>query len=304
MLLAGPTASGKSALALRLAEQLGGVIVNADSMQVYRDLRVLTARPGSADETAWPHRLYGHRDGAEGYSVGEWLREFARVRERTPQPLIVVGGTGLYFSALTEGLAEVPPIEDDVRRRWREGAADIGTSELWHELHRRHALSAEALRRGDRQRIIRSLEVLESTGRPLMDWPQGLPQLSLGAGVVGLALLPDRAWLGDRIERRFHRMIVEGAVEEVEALLARRLDPSRPVMRAIGVRELIAMLGGEIDRDRAVELATIATRQYAKRQATWLRNRFGGEWRRAADADEALRIVSSHRGLTQDAERL
>ena len=291
VLLAGPTASGKSALALRIAEEWGGSIVNADSMQVYADLREVTARPSEADEQRVPHRLYGHVNGANAYSVGAWLRDMQPLIEGAEGPLVIVGGTGLYFTALTEGLAEVPPTADDVRARWRVEARDQPSERLWRELYARDPRSAEVLAPTDRQRIVRSLEVLESTGRPIADWPQAQPLLPFGSPVVPIILMPERDVLRSRIEQRFTGIVDGDGVAEVEALLKRDLDVDLPVMRAIGVREIAAMLRGEIDRERAVELAVTATRQYAKRQRTWFRNRFGHEWRRVVDMPSALRLI-------------
>ena len=280
----GPTASGKSALALDWARRRGARIVNADSMQVYRDLRVLTARPPAEDEATVPHSLYGTIDGADAYSVGRWLHDVIEVLVESG-PVVVVGGTGLYFEALERGLAPVPKIPDDVRARWR--ATDDAT--LRRELAHRDPEAALTLR--DRQRIIRALEVYEATGRTLREW-QELPtrqgQGPLHGRVVRkLVLEPPRAVLRARIAQRFATMMEGGALDEVGRLLERRLDPALPLMRAIGVRELGSLLRGELGRANAEERAIIASRQYAKRQSTWFRNRMGSDWVRVDGVEAA-----------------
>src|SRR4051794_2454327 len=244
VLIAGPTASGKSALALDLAARRGGVIVNADSMQVYRDLRILTARPTPQEETQASHRLYGHVDGAVNFSVGHYLRDAAavlaeaRAERRLP---IFVGGTGLYFKALVEGLSDIPAVPDEVRDRVRAAAEGRTTEALHAELAAQDPATALRLRRSDRLRILRALEVLAATGQSLLAF-QGRrqPGLLAGAESVRLFLAPERDALRRRIDARFTAMIERGALEEVRALAARRLNPMLPAMRAHGVPGLLA----------------------------------------------------------------
>ena len=276
ILIAGPTASGKSALALALAEKLGGAVINADSMQVYRDLRIITARPTPEEERRAPHRLYGRVDAAENYSVGRWCREAAETlatTRRYGRPAIVVGGTGLYFNALTRGLAAVPPVPKDVRDEVRARLTSEGVAALHAELKRHDPAAAARLMPGDRARITRALEVVLATGRSLLDWheenkPAGLD----AAGAAKIFLMPDRDALFRRIDARFDAMIAAGALEEVRTLAARKLAPDLPAMKAHGVPWLIRHLKGEISLHEAVEGAKRDTRQYTKRQATWFRN--------------------------------
>lgn len=276
VLIAGPTASGKSALALALAEKIGGTIINADSMQVYRDLRVITARPGAEEETRMPHRLYGRVDAAVNYSTGQWLRDVAIVLDdakaagRVP---ILVGGTGLYFKALTGGLAAVPPTPADIRAQVRGRLASEGAAALHGELMQRDPQTAQRLMVNDRSRICRALEVLEATGRSLSDWhKEGMPPLIASARTAKIFLTCERKPLVARIEARFAAMLKAGALEEVAALSARRLDPLLPAMKAHGVPWLIRHLNGEISLDEAAAGAVMDTRRYAKRQVTWFRN--------------------------------
>jgi tRNA dimethylallyltransferase len=280
VLIAGPTASGKSALAFALAEQIGGTIVNADSMQVYRDLRVITARPTPQEEAAVPHRLYGHVDAAENYSVGRWLAdagpalEAVRAAGRVP---ILVGGTGLYFKALTQGLSNVPPVPADIRAAVRARLEAEGPEALHDELVRQDPSSA-ALKPGDRTRIARALEVLEATGRPLSQWHrEGLPPLLDGLKAVRVFLAPERPELRKRIDARFDAMLAAGALDEVRALAARKLDPLLPAMKAHGVPWLIRHLNGEISLAEAAEGAKADTRRYTKRQFTWVRHQLS-DW--------------------------
>jgi tRNA dimethylallyltransferase len=276
ILIAGPTASGKSALALALAEKLGGVIVNADSMQVYRDLRIITARPSAADERRAPHRLYGHVDAGENFSVGRWCEEAAAalaVTQRTARAAVIVGGTGLYFNALTRGLAAVPPIPPEIRDEVRARLASDGVAALHTELKWRDPAAAARLMPGDRARITRALEVVLATGRSLLDWHEVNKPAGLDATrAAKVFLTPERDELLRRIGERFDAMMAAGALEEVRALAARNLDPDLPAMKAHGVPWLIRHLNGEIALDRAVEEAKRDTRQYTKRQATWFRN--------------------------------
>jgi tRNA dimethylallyltransferase len=280
VLIAGPTASGKSALALGLAGRLGGVIVNADSMQVYRDLRILTARPTPQEEAQAPHRLYGHVDGAVNFSVGHYLRDAAaalaeaRAARRLP---IFVGGTGLYFKALLDGLSAIPPVPAGVRDEVRAAAEGRPTDALHAELTARDPAMALRLRRNDRLRILRALEVLAATGQSLLAF-QGRrrPGLLGDAASVRLFLAPDRDALRRRIDARFVAMIDGGALAEVRALAARRLDPMLPAMRAHGVPGLIAHLRGEITLEQAIARGQGDTRRYAKRQFTWFRHQMPG----------------------------
>ena len=282
VLIAGPTASGKSALALKKAEETGGVIVNADSMQVYDVLRVLTARPGADELARAPHRLYGHVDPREPYSTGRWLGDVRGVMDDPAvagRTLIFVGGTGLYFRALTKGLSPMPEIPGAVRTRWRYRMAEEGAEKLHRLLRREDPEAAMAIRPSDGQRIVRALEVLEASGKPISAW-----QAEAGQGLIDeekaekYVLLPDREALYRNIERRLDRMAEEGALEEVKALLALDLDPAMPAMKAIGVREFASVLRGEATMDEALAAAKTATRQYAKRQMTWFRNQLGEGW--------------------------
>ena len=275
ILIAGPTASGKSALALALAEKLGGTIVNADSMQVYRDLRIITARPTPEEEARVPHRLYGHVDAAENFSVGRWCTEVADLlaAQREAGGVVVVGGTGLYFSALTRGLAAVPPIPAQIRNEVRARLASDGAEALHAELMRRDPIAAARLMPGDRARVTRALEVILATGRSIVQWHEAnMPARVDAALAAKVFLMPDRDALLRRVDARFDAMMAAGALDEVRALAARRLDPSLPAMKAHGVPWLIRHLNGEIALAEAVEGGKRDTRQYTKRQATWFRN--------------------------------
>jgi tRNA dimethylallyltransferase len=282
VLIAGPTASGKSALAIALAHERGGVVVNADAMQVYRDLRILTARPSEEDEDQAPHRLYGHVSGADSYSVARWLADATAEIEavwRSGRVPIITGGTGLYFKALEQGLADIPLIPPDITEKWRAAKGDLHA-----ELAKRDEGAAARLNPNDRQRIIRALEVFEGTGRPLDYWQRVAQSEAVlaGAGVDRIFLNPDRKTLYGRADQRFARMVKEGGVEEVKALLAKGFDTGKPIMKAIGVREIAAFLAGWRGVDDAIEAGQTATRQYIKRQLTWWRNQMQGwEERRA-----------------------
>ena len=275
ILIAGPTASGKSALALQLARRYGGIVINADSMQVYRELCVLTARPAESDIGAAPHRLYGHVGADEAYSVARWLEDVGRALAEAAgigaRP-IVVGGTGLYFKALTEGLSHVPPIPPEVRRRWRQIAQEEPAATL-HDLLRSHdpALAAR-LAPTDVQRMTRALEVIDATGRSLAEWQArpGLPLIPLETAERMLVSIP-RDELHRRCDLRFDLMMEAGALAEVRALASLALPPDAPVMRALGVAQLAAHLAGSLARDEAVAQAKAATRQYVRRQTTWAR---------------------------------
>jgi tRNA dimethylallyltransferase len=284
VIIAGPTASGKSALALALAQQIGGVIVNADSAQVYRDLRILSAGPSEEDLRKADHRLYGVQDGALPCSAAEWAamakREIASIHSESLTP-ILVGGTGLYLRTLLDGIAPVPAIDADVRARVRETPIEENRTKLGQ-------LDPEAAARlnaADTIRINRALEVILSTGRTLGEW-----QKQREGGIVGnvglrpLTLLPARKWLYARCDERFAHMIDQGAVSEVEALLARSLNPNLPVMRAIGVREISAYLLSDASLDEAVAAGQQATRRYAKRQYTWFAHQLPADWPRFQEA--------------------
>ena len=298
VLIAGPTASGKSALALELARQTGGVIINADSMQVYRDLRVLTARPTQEEEAQVPHRLYGHVDAAVNFSAGSWVADAAKVLaevRRQDRLAIFAGGSGLYFKALTSGLSAVPPIPAEIRESVRARLERDGVEALHAELARRDPASAERLKPRDRARIARALEVVEATSRSLTDWHRdSLPPLLPQAQFRALFLEPDRDRLYARIDARFDAMLQAGALEEVAALAARRLDPLLPAMKAHGVPALIRHLAGEISLAAAAEIGRADTRHYAKRQFTWFRHQLPEfEWVRPEAAREWLKAKAS-----------
>src|SRR5438874_6564999 len=275
VLIAGPTASGKSALALELAQKSRGVVINADSMQVYRDLRILTARPTPAEEARVPHRLYGHVDAAVNFSAGAWITDAAKVlaeaRAQNLQP-IFAGGSGLYFKALTRGLSAVPPIPAEVREGVRARLERDGIEALHAELARRDPTSAERLKPRDRARIAPALEVAEATGRTLPDWHrEGLPPLLPPGEFSALFLVPERDQLYARIDERFDAMLDAGVLEEVAALAARRLDPLLPAMKAHGVPALLGHLRGETTLAEAAAIGRANTRHYAKMHFTWYR---------------------------------
>ena len=281
ILIAGPTASGKSAAALALAERMGGTIVNADSMQVYRELSVLTARPRDADLKRAPHRLYGVVPAATAYSVGAWLQDVSRALDEARQEgrvQILVGGTGLYFKALLEGLAPVPDVPREIREAWRARTAKSDSEALHRELAARDPAMAARIRPSDTQRIVRALEVIDGTGVSLLEW-QGAAAAPVieSQQVLKLVIAPERDQIHRAIDARFDAMIEQGAVEEARALLALRLDPGLPAMRAHGVRELAAYLAGASTLQEAAVRAKTESRRYAKRQMTWLR-RFMQDW--------------------------
>jgi tRNA dimethylallyltransferase len=296
ILIAGPTASGKSDLALRLACALGGVMINADSMQVYRDLRVLTARPDREDEAKAPHRLFGHVDGALNYSAGLWLAnasvELNEARREGRLP-VFVGGTGLYFKALTQGMSAIPPVPDDVRAKVRARAAGVPVADLHGELMRRDPATAARLRPSDPQRILRALEVFEATGKSLVSFhaTRTLPVLD-AKGVFAVFVAAESEDLKARIDARFEAMLQTGALQEVAVLRERRLDPALPVMRAHGVPHLIAHLNGEISLAEAARRAKLDTCRYAKRQLTFARHQLASfRWLTAQEA-EALALAA------------
>ena len=273
LLIAGPTASGKSAAAVSLAERFGAEIVNADSMQVYQDLQVLTARPNGDEILRASHRLFGEIDGAVNFSVGRWLAAATALLEGARRPLIFVGGTGLYFRALTEGLSDIPQIPGPVREVLRANAEGVQTEELHGRLKREDPEMAARLRPSDRQRILRALEVLAATGTSLREFQGARTPAPLRPGEWrGLFLAPDRDLLNSRIAARFAFMLRDGALEEVAALSRRALDPALPVMRAHGVPHLIAHLEGRTSLADCEAASVRDTRHYAKRQFTWARH--------------------------------
>jgi tRNA dimethylallyltransferase len=293
VLIAGPTASGKSALALALAERLGGVVINADSMQVYRDLRIITARPSRQEQARVPHRLYGHVEASVNYSVGAWCRDVRAVlgdAERYGRTPILVGGTGLYFTALTKGLAAVPPIPPDIRDLVRGRLMAEGVAPLYAELLERDSATAHRLMPNDRSRISRALEVILATGRSLTEWHrEGLPPLIDASRAAKVFVTCEREELKKRIETRFHAMLAAGALDEVRALAERQLDPTLPAMKAHGVPWLIRHLHGEITLDEAAAGGIMDTRRYAKRQVTWFRNQLPDwPWLPAGTAEAAI----------------
>jgi tRNA dimethylallyltransferase len=301
-LIAGPTASGKSALALRLARKTGGEIVNADALQLYADLRVLSARPADDEQAQAPHHLFGTVDAADGWSVGRWLRaaiptlDDIAARGRTA---IVVGGTGLYFSALTQGLAEIPQVPAEIRREAQADYDLMGESSFRGRLGAHDPAAAIRIAPGDRQRLVRAWEVYAATDTPLSDWQQtGDPALAAGTWRA-VALEPPRAALYARCDLRLEAMIAADALDEVRALLARNLDPALPALKAVGVREFSAHLRGETSLEDALAAAQRETRRYAKRQTTWMRGRMAdwprlteidaeGQWRQFLALDPAL----------------
>lgn len=288
VLIAGPTASGKSALASTLAREFGGVVVNADSMQVYRDLRVLSARPSREDEAAVPHRLYGHVDGAVNYSAMRYVADVAMLLpqlRKAGQIPIFVGGTGLYFKALTEGFSAMPPVPDAVRADFRQRAEGVPTETLHAELATRDPAMAERLRPSDRMRIMRAIEVHLATGHSLASF-QGEREPGPLGGTEALRLFinPDREIVRAAIDRRFQDMLEQGALAEVERLRARGLDPLLPIMRAHGVPGLIAHLDGDFSLEEAIRRGQADTRAYAKRQVTWFRHQMEGWQAVAPDA--------------------
>ena len=279
ILIAGPTASGKSAIAIALAQALNGVVINADSMQVYADLRALTARPSRDEERLVPHALFGHVDGAVNYSAGLWLDDADRAlaAARTDARVaIVCGGTGLYFKALTQGLSAIPAVPDAVRARIRAEAQGESAAALHARLAALDPLTAAGLRPSDTQRIVRALEVIAATGRPLASFQgqRAAPRIGPEAA-LRYFIAPEKPALHARISARFAAMLQDGALDEARALAARRLDPALPVMRAHGAPHLMAHARGEISLDDAAERACVDTRHYTRRQFTFGRNQLG-----------------------------
>jgi tRNA dimethylallyltransferase len=287
-LIAGPTASGKSALALAIAERHRGTVINADSAQVYHDLRVLSARPSPEEEAQAPHRLFGYIDGAESCSAARWA---ADAREAINEAIveghlpILVGGTGLYLRTLLDGIAPVPDIDPAIRDEVRA----LTVAEAYERLTAADPAAAARLNPGDTTRVARALEVVTATGRPLAYWQaERIGGVGDRFDLVPLILLPDRDWLIARCDERLAMMFAQGAIEEVRRLLEHHYPPSAPVMRAIGVPEIAAMLAGEIDQATALERARLATRQYAKRQYTWFRNQPPADWVRLSAVEQAI----------------
>ncbi|MCF6198700.1 MAG: tRNA (adenosine(37)-N6)-dimethylallyltransferase MiaA [Hyphomicrobiaceae bacterium] len=275
ILIAGQTASGKSGLALKLAQEHDGIIINADSMQVYGELQILTARPGLDEMQDISHRLYGHINASTAYSLGQWLQDVERTLleiEQVGKRAIIVGGTGLYFKGLLEGLSPVPDIPDDVRDKWRTQALDPAI-DLHKQLHALDPAIANQLLPSDRQRLARALEVIEGTGKSLLYW-QTQPEKALldPDKTEKIMISIERAELYKKCDQRFEQMMQNGVLAEVEELLRLNLPPTLPAMRALGVRPLSAFLQGEISKEEAVERAKTETRQYAKRQNTWLKS--------------------------------
>ncbi|MBE7186577.1 MAG: tRNA (adenosine(37)-N6)-dimethylallyltransferase MiaA [Methylobacterium mesophilicum] len=289
ILIAGPTASGKSALALDLAGRICGTVINADSMQVYADLHILTARPSSAETARVPHRLFGHVDAAAAYSVGRWLDDVRLALEETwtaGRRPVVVGGTGLYFKALTQGLSAIPAVPDALRARIRQEAEGQAPEQLHARLAQHDPVMAARLRPSDPQRILRALEVWEATGRSLAAFQGERQPPLLPVGEVAASILePDRDDLKRRIERRFDAMMAAGALDEVARLAARNLDPTLPAMRALGVPPLLAHLRGEIDLDTAVRAGKGLTWQYARRQMTFIRSQLADRFASGSSGD-------------------
>lgn len=295
VLIAGPTASGKSALALTLARDYGGAVINADAMQVYRELRILSARPDTGEEALAPHYLYGFVSAFEPFSVARWLdaakEALADARAKGLLP-IVAGGTGLYFAALLQGLSPIPEIHASIRVEARQRLADIGSERFHAELASRDPVMGARLSPGDSQRLVRAWEVLEATGQSLAEWQtlKGTPALS--GDLARFVLKPNRDWLVERIARRFHAMIADGALDEVRAL--KDLSPDLPAARALGVPQLLAHLEGRLSLDQAVEQTITETRRYTKRQMTWFRHQMP-EWTviERSDVDETAVIVGA-----------
>lgn len=301
MLIAGPTASGKSALAMAVARRFGGTVVNADSMQVYRDLRIITARPSPAEEMELPHRLYGHVDAAQNHSAMRYAADVAGLLaelSRSGSLPVLVGGTGLYFKALTEGFSEMPAVPEPVRADFRARVAGLETAALHAELAQCDPVVAGRLLPSDRMRIMRALEVFIATGRSLSSFQgERRPGPLDGLPLLKLFVMPEREQIRARIDRRFEAMMGEGALDEVAALRERRLDPLLPVMRAHGVPGLIAHLDGKLGLAEAVSRGQADTRAYAKRQVTWFRHQMEGWQAVAPDAALASAMQALDRGI-------
>ncbi|WP_455478205.1 tRNA (adenosine(37)-N6)-dimethylallyltransferase MiaA [Bartonella sp. B10] len=279
-LIAGPTASGKSALALKIAQEKNAVIINTDSMQIYDTLNILTARPTRKDTAIIPHYLYGYVNPSLHYSVGQWLRDVDKILSTlTSKSFIFVGGTGLYFRALLEGISEIPHVPDIIRQKWRLQLNEEGAESLYQRLLQVDICLSEKISSQDGQRIVRALEVYEATGKRLSWWQKKkTTPLVRQDCAEKILLIPPRQLLYERINTRFNDMVKKGALEEVIAMKKLMLSPLLPAMKAIGVRELMAHLDGYKSFDDALEEAKIKTRRYAKRQMTWFRNQFDKKW--------------------------
>jgi tRNA dimethylallyltransferase len=278
VLIAGPTASGKSALAVSKARETGGTIVNTDALQVYDGLRLVTARPDEDDLAAAPHLLYGFVDPAVRFSTGDWARAAERAIATADRPLIFAGGTGLYFESLTKGFAEVPEVPDEMVAHATAEVEGLDRAARGKLIAARDPVVAARLKAPDPQRVIRALAVLRATGRSLATFQDEMHRPLLeGWTVERIVLNPERDVLGERIAKRFAMMLEEGVADEVAAFIARGLDPALPAMKAIGVREIGDWLAGRSTREEMIERAVIATRQYAKRQRTWFRGRMA-DW--------------------------
>ena len=291
LIVGGPTASGKSALALDLALRLRGMVINADSMQVYKELRILSARPTPADEERVPHRLYGTLPARERCSAGRWcdlaLAEIAGAREKQLLP-ILVGGTGLYFRSLLRGLAPIPPVPQGIRDTAVELHTEVGAAEFHGLLAVRDPDSAARIHPANTQRVLRAYEVFEATGKSLGDWQnEAAGEAGYAGKVVALVLEPPREVLYAACDARSELIAAAGGIEEVAALLTLEIDPALPIMKALGVREFAALLAGDAKRDEAIENLRRATRNYAKRQATWFRHQMAGAKRVSARYDGA-----------------
>lgn len=291
-IICGPTASGKTALALALARRLPSVVINADSAQVYRDLAILSARPGEAEMAGIPHRLFGHVGGDDDYSAARWAEEATReiaAAAADGRRAILVGGTGLYIRTLIDGIAPVPEIDAAVR----DAVRALPVAQAYAALKQEDPGAARRLNRGDTTRVARALEVVRSSGRTLADW-QSAKTGGIGGktDIVATILLPPRDWLFERCDTRLATMMAGGAIAEVAALLAHHYPPESPVMRAIGVRDIAALLAGEIETDEARARAQLATRRYAKRQYTWFRSQPPTDWSRIESTPEAALIES------------
>ena len=273
VLIAGPTASGKSAAALAVAEAFGGVVINADSMQVYAEAPILTAQPDAAAKARVPHLLYGHVPAREAYSVGRYATDAVGALHKTGGRLpVFAGGTGLYFTALTEGLSDIPPVPPAVRARARALLEEVGVFELHRQLALKDAKTAAGLRPSDPQRVVRAWEVLMATGKPLAEWQEaGTAPVLKGLRLAKIVIDVPRALLRERIAQRFEAMVEGGGL--AEALALEGLDPALPAAKLLGLRELIALGRGETGREEALSHAVTATRQFAKRQMTWFRHR-------------------------------
>ncbi|WP_336294306.1 tRNA (adenosine(37)-N6)-dimethylallyltransferase MiaA [Bartonella sp. CB169] len=280
-LIAGPTASGKSMLALQMAQEKNALIINADSMQVYDVLSILTARPTKMDTITIPHYLYGYVSPSVSYSVGQWVRDVEKLLATfTSQSLIFVGGTGLYFRALLEGLSKIPHIPDVVRKKWRRRFDEEGAESLYRQLLQVDAVLAEKISSQDGQRIVRALEVYDATDKKLSWWQkQKTTPLITSNCLEKILLIPPRQLLYERIHKRLDIMIERGALEEIIAMKKLMLSPLLPAMKAIGVPEFVDYLDGYRSFENALETVKVKTRRYAKRQITWFRNQFDEEWR-------------------------